>query len=99
MVKNPPANVGDSGDVGSIPGSERSPRGGNGNPLQYSCLKNPMDRGAWVHRRVDMPEHSMHVLFTSAFILCVSISRSPFLTVTPVITGGLRAHPTYFIIT
>ena len=43
MVKNPPANA----DVGSIPGLERSPEGGNGNPLQYSCLGNPMDRGAW----------------------------------------------------
>ena len=44
VVKNPPANAGDS-DL--IPGSERSPGGGNGNPLQYSCLKNAMDRGAW----------------------------------------------------
>ena len=44
MVKNPPANA---GDVGSIPGSGRSPGVGNGNPLQYSCLKNPMGRGAW----------------------------------------------------
>ena len=44
MVKNPPANA---GDAGSIPGSERSPGEGNGNPLQYSCLENPMDRGAW----------------------------------------------------
>ena len=44
MVKNPPANAGDSG---SIPGSGTSPGGGNGNPLQYSCLENPMDRGAW----------------------------------------------------
>ena len=35
------------GDLGSIPGSGRSPGGGNGNPLQYSCLENPMDRGAW----------------------------------------------------
>ena len=43
MAKNPPANA---GDVGSIPGSGRSPGGGNGNPLQYSCLGNPMDRGA-----------------------------------------------------
>ena len=43
-LKNPPAN---SGDVGSIPGSGRSPGEGNGNPLQYSCLENPMDRGAW----------------------------------------------------
>ena len=42
-----------AGDLGSIPASGRSPRGGNGNPLQYSCLDNPMDRGAWwatVHR-------------------------------------------------
>ena len=47
MVKNPPTNAGDAGDVGSIPGSGRSPGGGNGNPLQYSCLENPTDRGAW----------------------------------------------------
>ena len=47
MVKNLPANVGDIKDVGSIPGSGRSPGEGNGNPLQYSCLENPMDRGAW----------------------------------------------------
>ena len=44
VVKNPPA---DTGDVDSTPGSGRSPGEGNGNPLQYSCLKNPMDRGAW----------------------------------------------------
>ena len=47
MVKNPPANAGDSGDAGLIPGSGRSPGGGNGNPLQYSCLGNPMGREAW----------------------------------------------------
>ena len=44
MVKNPPAG---EEDEGSIPGSRRSPGGGNGNPLQYSRLENPMDRGAW----------------------------------------------------
>ena len=44
MVKNPPATA---GDVGSIPGLGRSPGGGHGNPLQYSCLENPMNRGAW----------------------------------------------------
>ena len=44
MVKNPPANV---GDLGLIPGLGRSPGKGNGNPLQYFCLKNPMHRGAW----------------------------------------------------
>ena len=47
LVKNPPANAGDVRDVGLIPGLGRSPGGGNGNPLQYSCLENPMDRGAW----------------------------------------------------
>ena len=46
-VKNPPANAGDTGDVGSILGLGRSPGAGNGNPLQDSCLENPMDRGAW----------------------------------------------------
>ena len=45
--KAPPANAGDIRHVGSIPGLGRSPGGGHGNPLQYSCLKNPMDRGAW----------------------------------------------------
>ena len=47
MGKNPPANAGDVRDLGLIPGSGRSPGGGNGNPLQYSCLENPMDREAW----------------------------------------------------
>ena len=50
VVKNPPASA---GDMGLIPGLGRSPKGGNGNPLQYSCLGNPMDRRAWratVHR-------------------------------------------------
>ena len=47
VVKNSPANAGDTRDVGSILGSERSPGIGNGNPLQYSCLENSMDSGAW----------------------------------------------------
>ena len=47
MVKILPANMGDAGDSGSIPGSGRSPGGGHGNPFQYSCLENPMDSGAW----------------------------------------------------
>ena len=53
MVKNPAASTGDIRDMDSIPGSGRSPGWGHGNPLQYSCLKNPIDRGAWkatVHR-------------------------------------------------
>ena len=62
-VKNPLANAGDE-DL--IPALGRSPGGGNGNPLQYSCLENPMDRGAWqatVHRvtQSDTTEHSTHV--------------------------------------
>ena len=47
VTKNPPANAGDSGDMSLIPRLGRSPGGGNGNPLQYSCLENRMDRGAW----------------------------------------------------
>ena len=47
MVKNPPVNAENIRDAGSIAGWGRSPGGGNGNPLQYSCLQNPMDRGAW----------------------------------------------------
>ena len=47
MVKNLPASVGDAGDLGSVPGLEQSSGGRNGYPLQYSCLGNPMDRGAW----------------------------------------------------
>ena len=47
IVKNSPVNTGDVEDRGLIPGSGRSPGDGNGNPLQYSCLKNSMDRGVW----------------------------------------------------
>ena len=57
VVKNLPANSGDKRDVGSIPGLGRSPGGGHGNPLQYSCLENPTDRGAWqatVHRVTEL---------------------------------------------
>ena len=47
VVKNLPVSAGDTRDVGLIPRLGRSPEGGNGNPFQYSCLENPMDRGAW----------------------------------------------------
>ena len=62
VVKNLPISAGDARDVGSIPGSGRSPGGGHGNPLQYSCLENPMDRGAWRatihgdHKELNMTE-------------------------------------------
>ena len=61
MVKNSTADAGDVRDAGSIPGLGRSPGEGRGNPLQYSCLGNPMDRGAWgatvhSHKELDMTE-------------------------------------------
>ena len=56
VIKNPPANAGDPGELGSIPGSGRSPGGGHVSPLQFSCLENPMDREAWraaVHKAAE----------------------------------------------
>ena len=57
VKKSPPTNAGDTGDSGSIPGLGRSFEVGNGHPLQYSCLENPVDRGAWratVHRFAEL---------------------------------------------
>ena len=62
MIKNPPANAGDIRDLGSIPGSGRSPGGGHGDPLQYSCLENPHGQRSLVgyslegHKELDMTE-------------------------------------------
>ena len=64
VVKNLPAKAGDTRDVGLIPGSGKCPGVGNGNPLQYSCLEVPMDRGAWQatvqggHKELDAAEHT-----------------------------------------
>ena len=64
VVKNPPANAGGTGDMDLIPGSGRSPGGGNGNPLQYSYLGKPVDRGGWqatvhgVTKELDPTEHT-----------------------------------------
>ena len=74
MVKNLLANAGDIGDMGSIPVSGRSPGGGHSNPLQYSCLENPMDRGAWRayspkgHKESDVTEQ-----------LTLSVEETPFI--------------------
>ena len=59
MIKNPPADSGDIRDMSLIPGSGRSLGGEHGNPLHYSCLENPMDRGAWqaTAHRVVMSRH------------------------------------------
>ena len=64
VVKNLPANAGATratGDAGSIPALGRSPGGGNGNPLQYSCLENSMDRGAWQATVHGVSESQMHL--------------------------------------
>ena len=70
VVKNPPTNAGDVRDKSSIPGSERSPGGGHGNLLQYSCLENLMDGGAWratnhevAQSRTQLEELSTHTSF------------------------------------
>ena len=69
VIKNLPAIAGAAGDVGLIPGSGRSPGGGNGNPLQYSCLENSMDRGVWqtavygvTKSRTQSSVHAQHTL-------------------------------------
>ena len=71
VVENPPTNAGDTGDLGSIPGWGRFLGGGNGSPLQYSCLENPMYRRAWwatVHGVTKSPtqlsrqHHNAHTL-------------------------------------
>ena len=64
-VRNPHASAGDTRDAGSIPGSERAPGVGIGNPLQYSCLENSMENSGysrWGHKESDTNEHSAHTL-------------------------------------
>ena len=80
MVKYPPANAEASRDEGSIPGSGRSPGGGHGNPLQYSCLENAMGRGAWqaaVHRvaksRTQLKRMSMHRYIQRLTLVCLVV--------------------------
>ena len=73
-VKNPPANT---EDMGSIPGFRRSPEKGHSNPFQYSCLENPMDRGAWqarVHRVAKSQTWLKHLACTQAALKCQACS-------------------------
>ena len=58
VVKNPPADAGDTRNAGLIPGSGRSPGVGNGNSLQYSCLENSRDRGVWGRKEADTTDHT-----------------------------------------
>ena len=76
LVKNLPASAGDTRDVGLIPGLGRSPRVGNGNSLQYSCLENSMDRGAWwaiahgvTKSRTRLSTHALQLALTSSVTL------------------------------
>ena len=73
MVNNRPANLGDARDVDSIPGLGRSPGGGNGNPLQYSCLENTMDRVAWWATDPGVPKSqtrlSTHAVYPKDFFI------------------------------
>ena len=77
VIKNLSANAGDRRDMGSTPGSGRSPGGRLGDPLQYSCLENPIDRGAWlatVHRiaksRTQLKQLSTHAQMSKLFVKC-----------------------------
>ena len=67
VVKNPPANAGDARAMGSIPGMGRFPGEGNGNPLQYSCLGNPMDRGAWWATVIGVTKRQTQLSTSSTF--------------------------------
>ena len=86
VVKNPPANAGDERFVSSIPGSGRSRGVGNGNPLQYSCLENPVDRGAWwatvhgVPKSQTQPSTAQHILLDMASLVAQQV-KNPFVPV------------------
>ena len=69
VVKNPPTNAGAVGDAGSVPGLGRSPGGGTDNPLQYSCLENPMDRGAWQATVRGIAESDMTEMTEHTYVL------------------------------
>ena len=105
VVKNPPARAGDVRDMGSIPGSGRSPEGGYGNPLRYFCLENPMDRGAlWaaVHRIARswtllkwLSMHAYVYIYTHIFFVFFSIMvYQKILNINP----GPCLKPTFFLI-
>ena len=96
MVKNSPAKAGDIRDAGSIPGSGRSPGGRHGNPLQYSCLENPIDRGAWwatvqgVAKRQTLSDsfntyRTVPLLVCTSFCVTDEVTHGPILPISPVV--------------
>ena len=104
VVKNPPANVGDAKKLGSVPGWGRSPGEGNGNPLQYSCLENPMDGGAWratvhgSHRvRHDWARISCYILVCVCTLSHVWLFATPWTVIhqAPLSMGILQARILY----
>ena len=95
------ASACNAGDLGSIPASGRCPGGGHGNPLQYSCLKNPMDRGDWratvyrvVKSRTRLPRHSMHTPGSSrASAVAQLLKNSPVVEESACSAGDLGSDP------
>ena len=77
MVKNLPVNAGDIRDIGLIPGLGRSSGRGNGNPLQYSCLEKPMDRGAWCAKFYRVSKSRTRMKQLSTHMMCTFLD-SPF---------------------
>ena len=82
MVKNLPANAGDVRDLGLIPGLGRSPGGGHGSPPQYSCLENPMERGAW--RAADTWKAGPEKIFC----FCMHMAESVWFTYSYILNKG-----------
>ena len=83
VVKNLPANTGDIRDMGSVPGSGRSPGGGHGNPLQYFCLENPQGQSSptgyspWGHKESDVPEATQHACTQSGPCRIFACTEAP----------------------
>ena len=90
VIKNLPANAGDIRDVGSIPESGRSPGGGHSNPLQYFCLENPMDRGAWW-----MTVHGVVKNWTRLKRLSTAHTRHCYLFCVDIISETIKGRPTH----
>ena len=93
MVKNPSANPGDAGDVGSIPGSGRFPGGGYGNPLNYSCLENPKDREAqWATVQRITELHTTEVTQHNTHFIAITFIVQYSYKVTKIIGLNLSIH-------